>query len=410
MPQDAAGFTSRMANEKLDLAVIGVGGRGGANLGAVAKENIVALCDVDEKRAAKSLEKFPRATRFRDFRKMFDALEGKLDGVVISTPDHTHFHPALWALQRKLHVYLEKPLAHSVWETRHLTELAAKQGVATQLGVQRHTIPNVHRVVELIQSGAIGPVREVHSWVTGARGMPGIPKDKPPVPKHLDWPLWLGPAEDRPYHPSIAPYGWRFWWDYGTGETGNWGCHTLDLPYWALDLRYPDRVEAEGPPVDPRMTPKAMAVRYRFPARGERPPVTLHWSHVKNGPAILREHGLPAKGNNTLFVGDKGMLLCGFGQRRLYPEKQFADHEAPAPTIPDSPGFHREWLAACRGGAPRPTCDFSYSGPLTETVLLGNVAYRAGGGFEWDAESLTVKGSANAAAMIRTPFRKGWET
>ncbi len=396
------------ASEKLNIAVIGLGGRGRANLNAVAGENVIALCDVDDERAGDAYKRFPRAKKFHDFRRMYDELEKQIDAVVISTPDHTHFHPAYAALELGKHVYLEKPMAHSVWEVRTLTDLARKRGVATQLGVQRHTHDNVHRVVELVKGGAIGVVKECHAWVGGDRGMPSIPKEHPPVPDHLKWDLWLGPASDRPYNPTYCPYGWRFWWDFGTGETGNWGCHVLDIPFWALDLKYPTRVAASGPPVHDQTTPRQMETHFEFPARASRPAVTLHWSHSKKGPEVLRRHGLPHFGTGVLFVGSEGMLLCDFGKRRLFPEEKFADFQPPERTIPDSPGFHREWITACKGGQPA-TCHFDYTGPMTETVLLGNVAYRAGTAFEWDAKNIRPRGShPEVEALIRPPYRKGW--
>lgn len=392
------------ANERLNLACIGVGGRGEANVRALAGQNLVAFADVDDVRAAKMYDKHPKVAKHRDWRRMLDKHGSQLDGVVISTPDHTHFHPAHAAMELGLHVYLEKPLAHNVWETRTLTEMAREKGLATQLGAQRHAYPNMHRVVELVQAGAIGEVREVHSWVGGDRGMPEVPTQRPAVPATLDYDLWVGPAEYRPYHDSFCPYGWRFWWDYGTGETGNWGCHILDIPFWALGLKYPTRVEATGPEADAERTPKSMHATFTFPAQGERPEVTLNWYH--GAPAILGEEGLPEKGNNTLFVGDAGMLLCGFGQHTLLPEEKFADFETPGPTIPDSPGFHEEWVRACRGEGPA-TCVFDYSGPLAEAVLLGNVAYRAGG-FDWNADSLETTGNASAQELIREEYRGEW--
>lgn len=391
-------------NEKLNVACIGIGGQGGSNLRSVSSQNIVALCDVDEKRGGKGFEQFPKAKKYHDYRRMLDELEGEIDAVVVSTPDHTHFHPSMMAMQMGKHLYCEKPMAHSVWEIREMTNMAAKMKVATQLGVQRHTLDNMHRSVELIKSGAIGKVTEVHSWVGGSRGMPSVPSTPAEVPPHLKWDLWVGPARDIGYHPSIAPYGWRFWWDYGTGETGNWGCHILDIPFWALDLKYPTSVDGSGPPVHPLTTPKEMTMRFEFPDQG----VTLHWYHAKNGPPILKEKGLSGSGMNTLFIGSEGMLLTGFNKRKLYPEEKFADYQAPEKTIPRSPGFHREWINACKGGEPA-TCDFAYSGPLSETVLLGNVAYRSGGEFAWDAASLTASGNEKAAELIKPTFRKGWE-
>ncbi len=395
------------ANDKLNLAFIGVGGRGAANLGGLSKQNLVAFCDVDGTRAKAAFEKYPNVPRYTDYRKMLDNEAKNIDGVVISTPDHTHFHPAYQALQLGKHVYLEKPMAHNLWETRTLTELAKKQGVATQLGVQRHTLPNMHRSVELIQSGAIGDVTEVYCWVEGSRGMPGEPKDKPPIPANLDYELWTGPAPARPYHPSITPYGWRFWWDYGTGETGNWACHILDIPFWALDLKYPTRVTATGPKVDPLMTPKSMKTTFHFPANGSRGPIAMHWDHVANGPDVLRKHKLPNKGYNTLFIGSDGMLLTGFSKLKLYPEAKFADFEKPAASIPPSPGFYQEWITACQGGQPA-TCDFAYSGPLAEAALLGNLAYRSQQDFDWDSKNLQTS-SNEANRWIKTPYKKGWE-
>jgi len=396
---------SQSPNDKLNIACIGVGGQGRSNVNGLSSQNLIAFADVDDERAAGTYKKHPKVKTYRDWRKMLDAHGSKLDAIAISTPDHTHFHPALAAMQLGLHVYLEKPLAHNVWETRVLTDLARKKELATQLGAQRHAYPNMRRVVEIVRSGAIGAVREVYSWCGGGRGMPEIPQDRPPVPSTLDYDLWIGPADYRPYHPSFCPYGWRFWWDYGTAEAGNWGCHILDIPFWALDLKYPQRVDATGPAVDPERTPKSMQVRYEFPARGQQPPLTLHWSHGK--PADLDERKIPTSGANTVFIGDKGILTCGFDQYKLLPEADFADFEPPQPSIPPSPGFHNEWIAACRGEGPA-TCHFDYSGPLAETVLLGNVAYRAGG-FDWDARTLTAKGNAQTAPFLKESYRSGWE-
>ena len=315
-------------SEKLNVACIGVGGQGESNVRGLSSQNLVAFADVDDQRAAKTYQRFPKVKTYRDYRRMLDDLHGKLDAVAVSTPDHMHFHPAWMALQLGLHLYLEKPLAHNVWETRTLTNLAGTKRLATQLGAQRHVIGNMHRIVELIKSGAIGEVREVYSWIGGKRGMPTIPSDSPPVPKGLDWDLWIGAAKYRPYHPTFCPYNWRFWWEYGTGETGNWGCHILDIPFWALDLKYPSKVEARGPAVDARRTPTAMEVTYQFPARRDLPPVVLHWCHTAKGPDILRKLHLPEKGNNTLFIGSKGMLLCDFGSRQLLPKDKFADFRA----------------------------------------------------------------------------------
>ena len=310
----AAPAKAESPNEKLNFAVIGCGGRGAANLNGFRDQNIVALCDVDEKRAGKAYERYPHAKAFHDYRRMYDKLETKIDCVVVSTPDHTHFHPSMLAMQMGKHLYCEKPMAHSVDQVRHMTNLAAEKKLVTQLGVQRHTKANMHRVVELIQTHAIGKVQEVHAWVGGSRGMPAIPTDAPPVPSTLKWDLWLGQAKERSYHPSICPYGWRFWWDYGTGEMGNWGCHILDIPFWALGLTYPSRVEAHGPEPHPLTTPKSMTTKFVYEADREtgRPEIELHWYHANPRPAVLAENGLPTNFGSVLFIGTEGMLVTEF--------------------------------------------------------------------------------------------------
>ncbi len=332
---------------------------------------------------------------------MLDAIHTQIDGIVISVPDHAHYHIAKMAIELGKPIYLEKPMAHSVWEARQLTNLAAEKKVATQLGVQRHTLKAIRSAVDLIQAGAIGQVRECHAWIDGDRGMPPLPTEQPPVPATLAWDVWLGPAADRHYSPEYVPYKWRFWWDFGTGEGGNWGCHILDIPFWALGLKYPTRVDVSGPPSDPQRTPKSFAAKYEFPAAGSRPALTLHWYHGAPQ-ALLDQHQLDPKGMNNLFIGNDGMLLCGFSTLKLLPEDKFKDFKPPESTLYQSPGFHQEWIAACKGG-PRASCNFDYSGPLAETVLLANVAYRAGGGFDWNAATLNATGN-DAAEQYLNPL------
>ena len=392
-------------NDKLDIAVIGVGGQGGTNLRAVSSQNIVAICDVDERRAGKAFEQFAAGGRFTDFRKMFDAVEKQIDAVVVSTPDHTHFHPAWWAMERGKHVYLEKPLAHEVEEVRRLTVAAREKKLATQLGNQRHANKGLREAVAIVKSGAIGTVKEAHSWIASSRGMPKPPGEPEEVPKGLDWDLWLGPCPERPYTKGFAPYDWRFWWEFGTGETGNWGCHVLDIPFWALDLVSPERVSGSGPEPDPLRSPTAMATRLDFPARGSLPPVSLHW--YQGRPEIAAEKGAGDKAFNTLFIGSEGILACGFDKWKLLPEETFAGFKGPEPAMPPSPGFHKEWLEACRGGKPA-SCNFDYSGPMTESVLLANIAYRIQGDFTWDAAALEASRD-DATALLRRAYRKGWE-
>jgi predicted dehydrogenase len=400
---------TRNPNEKLNVALIGLGGQGNFQYNGLKGENIIAMCDVDSVRAGKNFAEFDSKAKFTDYREMFDKMHKSIDAVAISTPDHSHFHPAYIAMDLDKHVYLEKPLAHSVWEVRTLTKKAQENNLVTQLGSQRHAKSNMHRVVELIQSGAIGDVSEVHSWVSSSRGMKPRLTEPQTIPNTLDYELWLGPAKNTPYDSQITPYGWRFWWDYGTGETGNWGCHILDIPYWALDLKYPTRCGASGPEAHPEMTTKSMTSWFEFPARGKQVPVKLYWHQTKAGPAILKELSLSSKGANTLFIGSKGMLITGFDQHKLLPEKDYKDFEYPDQSIPASPGFHNEFINACKGEKTPPTCNFAYTGPLTETVLLANNAFRAKEEFDWDSEKLVCKNAPKSQAFIKPTFRKGWD-
>jgi predicted dehydrogenase len=394
-------------NEKLDVAVTGVAGRGAANLKGVQGENVVALCDVDRNKLEAAAKNFPKAQTFRDFRRMFDALEGKIDAAVVSTPDHTHAPAGVRALTMGKHLYCEKPLTRCVFETRTMTDLAVEKKLTTQLGTQIHAESNYRRVVELIRSGAIGTVQEVHVWC-GAQYAPGDrPADRPPVPENLDWDLWLGPAPYRPYHPAYVPGKWRGWWDFATGGLGDFFCHYSDLAFWALDLRYPTTVEAEGPPVHPESCHAWMIVRYEFPARGDLPPVKLTWYDGGKRPPMVGQNGIPDWKNGQLFIGSKGMLLSDYGNRKLLPESQFADFQPPQPTIPDSIGHHAEWIKACKTGEPT-TCNFAYSGPLTEAALLGAVSYRTGRKLEWDPVNLKAANCPEADVLIHRPYRQGW--
>ena len=395
----------RSPNEKLNIAGIGVGGQGGWDIGNCASENIVALCDVDDRRAAGSFARFPKAKRFRDFRKMLEAMDRQIDAVVVGTPDHTHAPPAMMAMKMGKHCYCEKPLAHSVHEVRAMIELANRNKLVTQMGTQIHAEANYRRVVELVQSGAIGPVGEVHVWHPVSYGGNGRPKETPPVPKELDWDLWLGPAPERPYHPCYLPGTWRAWWDFGSGGLGDFGCHYMDLPYWALKLRHPATIEAEGPPVHAENTSPGLIVRYEFPARGNLPPVKMTWYDGGKRPLLLAERKVPAWDAAVLFVGRSGMLIADYGRHKLLPESQFAAFQPPPRTIPDSIGHHAEWIQACKTGGPT-TCNFDYSGTLTETILLGNVAYRVGKKLAWDPAALKAANCPEADQYLQTRYRR----
>jgi predicted dehydrogenase len=395
---------SRSPNEKLNLGIIGVGGRGAANLASVASENIVALCDVDGRNLGSAAAKFPRAKRYYDFRKLLD--NGKnLDAVVVSTTEHTHAFATLPAIKMGKHVYCEKPLAHCVWEARVVAEAAVKHKVVTQMGTQIHATDNYRRVVELVQAGAVGAVRECHVWVERGWGGGDRPTETELVPGYLHWDLWLGPAPERPYHHVYVPGpNWYKWWDFGGGVLPDLGSHWNDLPFWALKLRHPVTIEAEGPPAHPETAPPWLIVRYEFPERGELPAVKLTWYQGGKRPGLVTDAKVPDWKNGVLFVGDRGVLLADYSKHLLLPESEFSGAK---PHIPRSIGHHAEWLAACKTGGPT-TCPFDYSGALTEANLLGNVAYRVGKRLEWDPVALKAKNCGDADRYIHNEYRKGW--
>lgn len=402
----ASAMPSKMANEKLDLAIVGVANRARANINGVKHENIVAICDVDLNFLNRAAKDFSTAKKFRDYRKMLDNSK-MYDAVVVSTPDHHHAHPSAWAMQLGKHCYCEKPLSHSVWEARQLQQLAKKNKVVTQMGTQIHATDNYRRVVELVQSGAIGSVKKVHVWVGKGWGGGDRPKKTDPVPAHLDWDLWLGPAPDRPYKDGrYHAAQWRRWWDFGGGTLGDMACHYMDLPFWALNLTHPTSVKAEGPAVHAETCPLGLKVLYQFPKVGNRDAVQLQWYDGNMIPKEVEGHKFG--GNGVLFVGDKGMLYSTYGSHKLLPVNSFKEFKAPEQSIPKSVGHHQEFINACKTGSPT-TCNFAYSGRLTESVLLGNVAYRVGKEIQWDAENLKVLGNEEAQKLIRRRYRKGWE-
>jgi predicted dehydrogenase len=403
------GNSTQPANEKLGIAVIGIGGQGAWNLGQLAQCNqaIVALCDVDERRAGDVGSQYPQAKFYPDFRRMLDEQHKDIDAVLIATPDHTHAVATMAAMKAGKHVYCEKPLTHEVWETRQLINQAKASKLVTQMGTQIHAGDNYRRTVELVQSGAVGAIREVHVWCPTVCSGGKRPEDTPAVPEGLHWDLWLGPAPERPYHPAYAPGNWRGWWDFGGGGHGDMACHYMDLAHWALDLRHPLTVEAKGPPVEDECTPRQLTVHYEYPARGERPPVKLTWCVGVNRPDNFEEGKIPGWDSGVLFVGEKGSLIADYGQHKLLPEKDFADFQRPAPFIPNSIGHHHEWIKACKEGGTT-TCNFEYSGALTETVLLGNVSYRSGRKLRWDPLRMRISNAPEAERWLRREYRKGW--
>ena len=379
----------RGLNEKLNIACIGVGGRGASNLGEVASENIVVLCDVHEQALGHASSDHPKARRVRDFRRVYDRA-GEFDAVVVSTTEHTHAFATLPALQLGKHVYCEKPLTHSVSEARLIREAAARARVATQMGTQIHAGENYRRVVELIQTGAIGPVSAAHVWVGRAWGRQSAeeaarnhdivsvrerPEGSSPVPAGLDWDLWLGPAPARPFHEVYFPGPkWYRWWDFGNGTMSDLGSHWIDLPFWALKLQAPRTIEAAGPPPHPEIAPASMRVAYEYGPRGELPPVTLTWYQGTEKPEPWASGAIPKWDSGVLFVGPKGMLLSDYGRHVLLPERDFRDFQRPEPFLPKSLGHH----AACR-----------------------NSEVRA-------QTRLEARNAPEAAPFLRRAYRKGW--
>jgi len=401
-------------SEKLNIAGVGIGGRGAGDLHEVGSENIVALCDVDDKYAAGVFKRYPNAKKYHDFRKMLGK-EKNIDAVVIATPDHAHAVVAMKAIKMGKHVYCEKPLAHSIYEVRKLTEAARQAGVATQLGNQGQASEWTRLVSEFIRDGAIGQVREVHSWCNRPISPRGIdrPKDTPPVPETLNWDLWLGPAPQRPYHPCYLPFSWRGWWDFGTGVLGDIGCHQLVSIFRALKLGYPTSVEACSSGVNSETAPLASIVRYDFPAREGMPPVKLTWYDgglMPARPEELQEGLRFGNADENLYIGDKGKMLG----HRLLPESRSKEYGKPPRVLPRSPGHHKEWINACKGGE-QAGSNFDLAGPLTEVVLLGNVAlrmgqqlYEKGLKLYYDGPNMKVTNLPEANKYIHGEYREGW--
>ncbi len=415
----AAGQSS--ANNRLNIAGIGVGGRGASDIKEVSSENIVALCDVDLKKAAGTIKAHPDAKLYRDFREMLEKEQKNIDAVVIGAPDHIHAPAAIMAMKMGKHVYVEKPMAHTIYEARRLAEVAKETGVVTQMGNQGHGGEGLRLYWEFIHDGAIGKVSEVHVW-TDRAGTPerawwpqGVdrPQGTEPIPETLDWDHWLGPARWRPYHSAYAPFKWRGWWDYGCGAIGDMAVHNADPAFFALELGAPTAVQAETSPVNDETLPVWNIITFEFPARGDRPAVKMTWyDGAKLPPAPAELEGRKLGDNGILFVGDKGKLLgpSHAGAPRLIPESRQKEYGRPPKTLPRSPGHHREWIDACKAGKPQDAkSGFWYAGPFVEALLVGNLAVRLQKRVEWDCEKMRSPNCPEADNYVTKFYRAGYD-
>jgi len=416
-------------NSKLNIAAIGIGGMGGANLRQCQGENIVALCDVDSKHAAGAFEKYEQATRYKDFRRMLEKEDKNIDAVIIATPDHTHAVCAMMAMKMGKHVYLQKPLAHTLTEVHALTDTARETGVQTQMGNQGHSSDSIRDLCEWVADGAVGPIREVHAWSdrpVGGRPWSDFPimarpEDNPPVPEGLDWDLWLGPVAYRPYNPIYHPLSWRGFLAFGTGALGDMGCHILDPACWALKLYKPSSVSATTTHYQPKVLaetfPRASIVRYEFPARGDMPPVKVTWYDGRLKPPIPEkwDPGRPLGSNGALLIGEKGVIFHGShgaGGLRLAPKALHESYQRPAQRMArvpgDQGGHEKDWIRACKDGKAA-SSSFEYGGALTQMVLLGVLAMRVPDQkLLWDSAGNRFTNSDKANELLHIDYRKGW--
>jgi predicted dehydrogenase len=408
----------RAPSDTLNMACIGVGGRGRSDLRGVSSENIYALCDVDSRNLDSAGGSFPQAKRYADFREMLERDGDSIDAVTVATPDHTHAVAAMMAMKMGKHVYCEKPLARTLYEVKQLADGAQRYGVATQMGNQGHANEGTRQIREWVEAGAIGTVREIQYWTNRPIWPQAIerPLESYHIPTYLDWDLWLGPAPMRPYHPAYAPFRWRGWWGYGTGALGDIACHSMDAAYWALDLKYPTRIEAESTTLFEETAPAAARIEYDFPARGNRPAIKVVWRDGNLSPSrpeeISDEAPWPIESSGQMWVGDDGKLFAGiYGENpRLLDAARDKELKAnpPAEKYPRTEGVYAEFVAACQGGQPAGSNFADHSGPLTEMVLLGNLAVRTGRTLDVDPENGRVKNATIPEEYLRPTYREGW--
>ena len=423
LPRFSIGQPGPSANSKLNVAAIGVGGRGSANLGGCQEENIVALCDVDEERGGEAAHRFPGARRFKDYREMFDKMAKEIDAVLVSTPDHNHFPAAMAAMENGKHVYVEKPLAHNVWQLRTLKKAAHHYKVISQMGNQGHATEGIRFIKEWYEAGVLGEVREVFAWNNHPDfssqyfSRPDtFPPKEDPVPAGLDWNLWLGPAAERPFSKYYASLTWRSWYDFGNGILGDWACHTLDGPFWALGLGAPTVADCTLTTPGPAgFIREKSIVRYEFPARGNQPPVVLTWFDGGLKPEIRPEWGLEKlDGSGMIMHGSKKCLMTGGrpdSPRLLVPEDDWTEFLLNLPPKTHERikgGPWAEWISAIKGEGPLPGSNFDYSASLTEMVVLGVLAQRIGTRLEWDADNLKATNHPELDVYIKEPAREGF--
>ncbi len=412
-------------NNKIRIAAIGCGGQGGADLNGMADEDIVALCDVDDRRAAGSFKKFPKAKRFKDYRKMFDAMADEIDAVLVATPDHTHAVAVMAALKRGKHVYCEKPLAHSIGEVQALRKEALSQNVITQVGNQGHSSNSIRVFCEMVWEGWIGNVTEVHCGCDAFKNVYcQIDKmesfnEKHEVPKELDWDLWLGPEAKRDYHPNYLPFNWRGYSAFGCGCIGDWICHVLDPSYWALDLGMPTAVTAETKGYDPakhaEFYPKGVRLTYEFPAKGGRGAVKVIWHDGDFSipqPEELTKENRKVVGTGGVVIGDEGKIMHGShgaGGCRIIPEARMKEFGKPEQRLARVKGGHqKDWLNAIRLNKSAGS-NFEYGGAISEIGLLGMIAIRrTGTRLEWDAEKMRFTNDEEANQFVNPGYREGW--